>query len=267
MTAQLTFELNAEVRHDQGKGASRRLRRTQDKIPAILYGGGEDPIALTLDHKKIMHALENEGFYSHILTINISGKKHQAVLKDVQRHHFKKAIFHMDFLRVKATDHVSMHIPLHFLNEAKSPGVKAGGIVFHHLKDVEVRCLAKAIPEYIEIDLSYLSLDQSIHLSQLRLPRGVEITALHHGDPKEHDVAVVSIHLPRRPLEEEETKALEEVDTEVLPKGKEKEGSAKPEATSEETKAAAAGAKAPAAGKEKESKDKADKGKDKGKGK
>jgi large subunit ribosomal protein L25 len=222
MTAKAIFELNAEMRHDQGKGASRRLRRTQDKVPAILYGGNEAPLAIVLDQKKVLHALENQAFYSHILTLNIGGKKQQAVLKDLQRHHFKKSIFHMDFQRVKATDHIHMHIPLHFLGEANCPGVKAGGIVNHRLIDVEVRCLASSLPEYIEVDLSKMGLDQTLHLSHLKLPKGVELVALSHGHGPEHDHTVVSIHLPRRANEEETAiTATEATVTEVLPKGKE----------------------------------------------
>lgn len=222
MTAKAIFELNAELRHDQGKGASRRLRRTEDKVPAILYGGNDAPLAIMLDHKKVLHALENQAFYSHILTLNIGGKKHQAVLKDLQRHHYKKAIFHLDFQRVKATDKINMHVPLHFIGEANSPGVKAGGIVNHRMIEVEIRCLASSLPEYIEVDLSKLELNEAIHLSQLKLPKGLELVALSHGHEEDHDQAIVSIHLPRRGQDEEETVATEEAPvTEVLPKGKE----------------------------------------------
>ena len=228
MTAKAIFELNAELRHDQGKGASRRLRRAHDKIPAILYGGGEAPQAITLDHKKIMHALENQAFYSHILTINIDGKKQQAVLKDLQRHHFKKAIFHMDFLRVNATDLINMHVPIHFIGEASCPGVKAGGIVNHRMIDLEIRCLASALPEYIEVDISKMALDESIHLSQIKVPKGVQIVALSHGQGSEYDHAVVSIHVPKRAIVEEEIPTITAEatkTTEVVPKGKEaKEG-------------------------------------------
>jgi len=219
MTAKPIFELNAELRHDMGKGASRRLRRTQDKVPAIIYGGGKAPLAIMLDQKKVMHALEHEAFYSHLLTLHIDGKKEQAVLKALQRHHIKKAVNHIDFLRVSASDHINMHVPLHFLNEAECPGVKAGGIVSHRLIEVELRCLATRIPEYIEVDLSKMALDQTLHLSQLKLPAGVEVVALTHGH-KEHDSAVVSVHLPRR-IEEEPSVVVAAVETEVLPKGKE----------------------------------------------
>jgi large subunit ribosomal protein L25 len=219
MTAKATFELHAELRQDQGKGASRRLRRTQDKIPAIVYGGGEAPTAITLDHKKVMHALENKAFYSHLLTLHIAGKKYKAVLKDLQRHHFKKAIFHMDFLRVSATDHINMHIPLRFIGAETAPGVLAGGIVSHPMIDVELRCLASALPEEIVVDISKLDLDQSIHLSQLKLPVGTELVAFSHGHVADHDHAVVAIHLPRQMKEEEP--APEATETEVAAKGKE----------------------------------------------
>src|SRR4051812_7569068 len=129
MTTKAIFELNAEVRHEQGKGASRRLRRTQDQVPAILYGGKEPPQNIALDQKKVMHALENPAFFSHILGLNIAGKKQQAVLKDVQRHPFKKALLHLDFQRVSASDHIHMHVPLRFEGDANCPGVKAGGLV------------------------------------------------------------------------------------------------------------------------------------------
>ena len=221
MTAKAIFELNAELRHDQGKGASRRLRRTEDKVPAILYGGNEAPLAIMLDHKKVLHALANEAFYSHILTLNIGGKKQQAVLKDLQRHHYKKAIFHMDFQRVKASDRINMHVPLHFIGEANSPGVKAGGIVNHRMIEVEVRCLASFLPEYIEVDLSKLELDEALHLSQLKLPKGVELVALSHGHLADHDQAIATIHLPRRGSEEETVAEAEAPVTEVLAKGKE----------------------------------------------
>jgi large subunit ribosomal protein L25 len=221
MTAKAIFELQAELRHDQGKGASRRLRRTQDKIPAILYGGKEAPVAICLDHKKVMHALENKAFYSHILTLHIGGKPQKAVLKDLQRHHFKKAIFHMDFLRVNATDHINMHIPLRFVGAETAPGVLAGGIVNHPLIDVEVRCLASDLPEEVVVDISKLNLDESIHLSQLKLPKGTELVAFLHGHVEDHDQVVVAIHLPRQIEEEVEAPEAEgSVEPEVLAKGK-----------------------------------------------
>lgn len=223
MTAKAIFQLDASLRHDQGKGASRRLRRNFEQVPAILYGGNEDPQNIALDQKKVMHALENPTFFSHILTLNIEGKKQQVVLKAVQRHHFKKSLLHMDFQRIKATDLVHMHIPLRYIGEANCPGVKAGGIVSHHLIDVEVRCKANALPEFIEVDISKMELDQALHLSDLKIPKGVELSALTHGHGPEHNHAVVSIHLPRIMEEEPIPVTAEEVAaaTEVIPKGKE----------------------------------------------
>lgn len=202
MSSKAVYELDAELRDVQGKGASRRLRRAENKVPGILYGGGEDPTLISLNHLKVLHALEHDTFYSHILTINLQGQKQQAVLRDVQRHHFKKAIMHMDFLRVKPTDYINMRIPLHFKGEDVAPGVvDSAGIITHHVIDLEVRCQVKDLPEAIEVDISHLKLDESIHLSDLKLPKGVQSVSLQHG--KEHDHPVLSIHLPRVVVEEE----------------------------------------------------------------
>jgi large subunit ribosomal protein L25 len=220
MTSKAVFELNADLRQDQGKGASRRLRRLQDQVPAIIYGGDEPPQLVSLDQKKVMHALEHDAFFSHILTLHVAGKKQQVVLKDVQRHPFKKALLHMDFFRVKATDYITMRVPLHFVGENKAPGVKAKGIVSHRLIDIEVRCKANVLPEFIEVDISKMELDETIHLSQLKIPAGIELMAFGHGHDSEHDYAVVSIHLPRI-LEESPDAAEAGPVTEVIPKGKE----------------------------------------------
>ncbi len=201
MSAKHAYALEAELREGNGKAASRRLRRQQDRIPAILYGGGEAPTRISLDHKKVMHILENDGVFSHLLTLNLPQDTQQVVLKAVQRHHFKKAIFHLDFMRVKGTDIITMKIPLHFLGEAEAPGVLAGGVVNHRLIDIEVKCQANALPESIEVDISKMELDQTLHISDLKLPKNVESLALSHG--VEHDHAVVSIHMPRVIVEEE----------------------------------------------------------------
>jgi len=189
-----TFDLTASLRTDQGKGASRRLRRLQDMVPGIVYGGKEKPTSIMLDHKKLMHALEHEAFYSHILTLHLpDNKKQQVVLKDLQRHHFKRALMHVDFLRVNATDSITMRVPLHFINENIAPGVKKGGQVSHITTELEIRCQANQLPEFIEVDLANLELDHSIHYSEIPLGTGIEIIALTHGT----DAAVVSIHMPR----------------------------------------------------------------------
>jgi len=189
-----SFVLEAEPRTDLGKGASRRLRRA-GKIPAILYGGDQEPTALQLDHDKLLHQLENEAFYSSILTLHIGGQEEQAILKDLQRLPGKPRLLHADFQRVKADEKIRVHVPLHFVNEDTAPGVKAGGIVTHLVVEVEVSCLPRNLPEFIEVDLAGLDLDQSLHLSELVLPEGVELVELGQGEG--HDQAVVTIHLPR----------------------------------------------------------------------
>jgi len=194
MTA--TFELNAESRSDVGKGASRRLRNA-GKVPAVIYGGGKDPAGLAFNHHEVAHALENEAFYSHILSINVAGAVEKAVLKDVQRHPAKPIIMHLDFQRVDEKAKLHMHVPVHFIGEDMAPGVKAGGLITHNSTEVEIRCLPKDLPEYIEADLSSLDLDQIFHLSDLKLPAGVELA---HGEG--HDQPLASIHLPRAAKEE-----------------------------------------------------------------
>ena len=187
-----SFELNAEFRETQGKGASRRLRR-EGKVPAILYGGHSEARALTLSHQKLVIMLENERFYSTILSLKVGDQTQNAILKDVQRHPYKNAIVHIDFQRVEDNQMIRMSIPLHFVGAAISPGVKTqGGIVSHLRNEVEVSCLPKDLPEFIEVDMSTLALNESIHMSQLKIPEGVELTAL-----AKEDAAVASIHSPR----------------------------------------------------------------------
>ena len=196
------FNINAEVRDDLGKGASRRLRR-QGKIPAVVYGAGKDAQSLTLDHADFAHHLEHEAFYSHILTLTVDGKGEQVVLKDLQRHPAKPFINHADFLRVSAKEKLRMSVPLHFLGEDVAPGVKiGGGMVSHNITEVEVSCLPKDLPEYLEVDMSEVELEQSVHLSDIPLPKGVELVELSHG--AEHDQAVAAIHKTRGSMEEVE---------------------------------------------------------------
>jgi large subunit ribosomal protein L25 len=195
----INFELRAEVRTDAGKGASRRLRH-QGKVPAILYGAGEPPLMLLLEHNPVMHSLENEAFYSHVLSVNIGGKSVRAVLKDLQRHPYRALIMHLDLQRVSETEKLRMTVPLHFLGQEVAPGVKlGGGIIVHMLTEVEVSCLPKDLPEYLEVDVSHLNLNETLHLSNIRLPSGVEIIELTHG--AEHDQPVVSVHVPRAAVE------------------------------------------------------------------
>jgi large subunit ribosomal protein L25 len=187
-----SFELVAEFRETQGKGASRRLRR-EGKVPAILYGGHSDARTLTLSHQKLMIMLENERFYSTILSLKVGDQSQAAILKDVQRHPFKNSVVHVDFQRVEDNQKIRISIPLHFVGATVAPGVKAqGGMVSHLRNDVEVSCLPKDLPEFIEVDLSNLSLNESIHLSQLKVPGDVELVSL-----AKEDAAVVAIYSPR----------------------------------------------------------------------
>lgn len=212
------FEVQAELRTDTGKGASRRLRHA-GQVPAIMYGAEEEAVSLTLDHNKFLRHLEEEAFYAHILTIVVDGKKHKVVLKDLQRHPTSDMkIMHADFLRVSAKQAMTMTVQLHFIGDDVAPGVKAGGKLTHLMSDVEISCLPKDLPEYIEVDTSSLELDGSIHLSELVLPKGVTLTALAHTQDEEleegarsaYDQAVVSIHTPRAAAEVDEDEATEE---------------------------------------------------------
>ncbi len=188
------FNIVAESRKDVGKGASRRLRHA-GKVPGIIYGSGEDSVPFTVMHNDLLHHLEYEAFYSHILTVTIDGKAQKAVLKDLQRHPAKPKILHVDFLRVSDKDVINMQVPVHFINEDINVGVKAGGLVSHLLSTIEITCKAGDLPEYLQIDLAGLDVGSSLHLSDIDLPKGVQITALTHG--ADHDLPVVSIHAPK----------------------------------------------------------------------
>jgi len=188
------FTIIAEGRKDVGKGASRRLRHA-GKVPGIIYGSGEDPVPFTVVQNDLQHHLEHEAFYSHILTVTVDGKAQKAVLKDLQRHPAKPKILHVDFLRVSDKDVINMQVPMHFINEDVSVGVKAGGLVSHLLSTIEITCKASDLPEYLQIDLLNLDVGASLHLSDIDLPKGVQITALTHG--ADHDLPVVSIHTPK----------------------------------------------------------------------
>lgn len=200
------FTLNAEKRSLQGKGASRRLRRLDDQIPAIIYGGDKAPEMLSLAHKEVLHALSHEAFYSHILTIKVGSDTEKAIIKDIQRHPFKPKVMHMDFQRVSMTQSIRVQVPVHFLNEDTCPGMKAGGIASHHMTQIEVECLPGKLPQFIEVDMSALELDHAIHLKELKLPEGVDIVELTHFD---NDAAVVSVHMPKVIEEPEEAEAEE----------------------------------------------------------
>jgi large subunit ribosomal protein L25 len=189
----ISFEVSAEPRTDQGKGASRRLRHA-GKVPAILYGGHAEPRSLALEHEKLRLVIGDERFYSSIISINVGAEKQPAIVKDVQMHPAKNAVVHIDLQRVLENEKIRLHLPIHFKNESIAPGVKTqGGVVSHHMADIEVVCLPKDLPEYFEADLSQMNLNDSLYLADLALPAGVTITELAHG----HNLAVVSIHSPR----------------------------------------------------------------------
>ena len=188
----ISFELAAEFRDGQGKGASRRLRHA-GRVPAILYGGHTEPRAITLDHQKLMTLIDNEKFYSSIINLVVGDKKQAAIVKDLQMHPARNAIVHVDMQRVSENEKIRIHIPIHFKGEAASPGVKTeGGVVSHRVADVEILCLPKDLPEFIELDLSGMHINESKHLSDLPLPEGVSIPAIAKGN-----ATVVSIHPPR----------------------------------------------------------------------
>ena len=182
------FDLIADFRDDIGKGASRRLRR-EGKVPAILYGGGRPPRNLAFDHNRVIQQLENESFYSSVLNVKVGDKEQAVILKDLQRHPAKRQIMHMDLQRVSESEKIRVHVPLHFVNEATAPGVKAGGLVSHQMVEIEISCLPKDLPEFIEVDLGALNMNEAVHLGELKLPSGVEFA--HAGG---EDAPVASIH-------------------------------------------------------------------------
>ncbi|MGZ5577056.1 MAG: 50S ribosomal protein L25/general stress protein Ctc [Methylobacter sp.] len=182
------FEFVAESRGQSGKSAAKRARRTGN-VPAVIYGGHGEPQMLLLSHNEVIKHLAHEAVYSHVLDINVDGKTEKAVLKGVQRHPAKFQVLHMDFLRVTMSEALKVHVPLHFVNELTSVGGKKGGIVAHAMIDVEVSCLPTALPDYIEVDLAGLDIGESVHLSDIVLPAGIEIVALAQGPEHDHPVA------------------------------------------------------------------------------
>ena len=218
----MTIEINAETRTDLGKGASRRLRH-QEKLPAIVYGSGE-PLSLTIDQREMRPQVNNEVFYSSIVSLKIDGKKAEKVIvRDIQHHPFKVDVMHVDFQRIDAKKKMHIHVPLHFIGEDVAPGVKAGGLVSHVVNEVEIECLPKDIPEFIEVDLSEMHVGDVVHLLDLKLPEGVEVLELQQGEA--HEAAVVTMHVrkvveeiedvaPEAPVSEEDEAAEEGGDSE-----------------------------------------------------
>ena len=198
------ISLNATLREGQGKGASRRLRHT-NQLPAIVYGAGKDPVSISLLQKDIQHKLPDESFYSQVLSLSIEGKAEDVLIRDIQHHPYQMEVMHMDFVRVDANKVVHIHSQLHFLGEEESPGVKTeDGVISHVIIEVELECLPKDIPDHIEVDLSEMNIGDVIHLSDLKMPAGVEVLALKHGD--DNDSVVASMHV-RKVVEEIEDEA------------------------------------------------------------
>ncbi|MBD9485176.1 50S ribosomal protein L25/general stress protein Ctc [Pseudomonas sp. PDM14] len=195
------FALNATVRSDLGKGASRRLRRNEALVPAVVYGGEKAPQSISLLAKDLAKLLENEAAFSHVLSLDVAGAKESVLIKALQRHPAKGFVLHADFVRVVAGQKLTAHVPLHFINQESSVGVKQqGGEVSHTIAEVEVSCLPKDLPEFINVDLAKVEVGQIVHLSDLTLPKGIELVALAHGN----DLAVANIHASRVAKDEEE---------------------------------------------------------------
>ncbi len=194
-------KLSASKRDDEGKGASRRLRRA-GSIPAIVYGGKDDPQSIQLAHESTWVASQNDWFYSQILSLDVGGKVQRVLLRDMQRHPYKQIIMHLDFQRVNENEAIRVSVPLHFLNADTSPAGKAADVsVTHELNEVEITCLPKDLPEYLEIDLGALEVGDTIHLSQVKLPEGVEVPELKLGPT--HDVAIAVARYVKEEIEEE----------------------------------------------------------------
>jgi large subunit ribosomal protein L25 len=185
-----THAINVEKRNDEGKGASRRLRRA-GFVPAIVYGGEVKPVSIQIQHKDVWMASQNEWFYSSILDLSLSGDVQKVLLRDMQRHPFKQLVLHLDFQRVNENEAIRVRVPLHFLNQEKSPAGKTSGVVItHEMNEVEISCLPKDLPEYLEVDLGEIAVGDIVHLSEIKLPSGVEIPELRLGKEHDHAVAV-----------------------------------------------------------------------------
>jgi large subunit ribosomal protein L25 len=183
-----SLDVNASVRQEVGKGASRRLRR-QGLVPAIVYGAGREPEMISLAHNELARRLEEEAFYSQVLDLKVGDRSEKVVIKDLQRHPAKPFVLHLDFQRVSADEKIRISVPLHFVNEDSSKGVKLGGMISHNLTEIEISCLPKDLPQYIDIDLLNMEIGDIVHLSQIPLPPGVALA--HAPDP---DVPIVIVH-------------------------------------------------------------------------
>ena len=221
------FDLIADYREDQGKGASRRLRR-EGKVPAIIYGAGRPSRSITFDHNRVVQQLENESFYSSILSVKVGEKSQAAILKDVQRHPAKRLIMHIDLQRIVEDQAIKMNVPIHYTGEEEAPGVtEGGGTVTKMVNDVEITCLPKDLPEYLELDISHLGLDEMMYITDVKLPEGVEIVGLAQAEDEQAQ-PIVSIHFIHEEIIEEEVEEedLEGVEGEEGEEGEAPEGEA-----------------------------------------
>lgn len=224
------FELIARVRARSGTALVRRLRREGD-VPAVLYGGNKPNISIAINHDVLFHSLEKEEFHSAIIVINTDGNKEQAILRDVVRHPYKTNILHADFQRVLAEKLLTMTLPIHFIGEDQCLGVKNdGGIISRLMNEVEISCLPKDLPESLQLDVSALALNESLHLSDIKLPEGVNITTLMHDENNEHDHAAVAVLPPKVSALDEEEEQAEDAE------GEDKEEGAADEAASDKDK-------------------------------
>jgi large subunit ribosomal protein L25 len=213
-----SFELEAQQRPQRGKGDNRRLRRL-GRVPAIVDGAGREPQPVSMDHGLLQRQMDREAFYTSILTLKVEGDAQAVIVKEVQRHPFRPYVLHLDFQRIVEDEEITLHVPIHFLNEETAKGVKEqGGVIEHLMTEVEVTCLPRHLPEYLELDVAQLELNQILHLSDIALPEGVQIIALTH----EQDHPVVAINPPRR-TEEEEAEEAEVPEGEVPTVGEEEE--------------------------------------------
>jgi len=195
----MKIEINAKERKSKGTGASRRLRHI-GTTPGILYGGEKDSISLEIDSKELFMQFRHEAFHASILSLNLEGKKESVILRDFQMHPVRNNIQHIDFQRINENEKISVKVPFHFVNEDTAPGVKIeGGLVSHIMTEIDISCLPKDLPQYIEVDLGELAMGESIHLSEVTVPEGVELTSL----TEENDPAITSISKPKVVVEEE----------------------------------------------------------------
>ena len=216
------FKLNVKVRNDMGKGASRRLRRLANEVPAIIYGGKKAPQNISLAQNEFEKALANEAFYSHIITLDVDGKSEDVILKDLQRHPAKPVVLHADFLRVSKTKKLQVKAPLHFINEDTCVGVKlGGGLISHSMTELDISCLPANLPEYIEVDVAAVEIGQILHISDIVLPKGVESVALGQGEG--HDLPIFTINKPKA-VEEEVEDTTEAPEGEAEGEGETEEG-------------------------------------------